>query len=188
MKSVAATWAQWYRPSRVRHSGDISDAIFANLFLNTTRDDNLPVRAKDFASRNRDQEARIPRPENSSRKWAIVNRRTTHLNHWCVLARETDLPAWRQSDGEISPCQPLSLALYPVHSASGRAQHNCTHARTWVLFTSLPRPRPRATEFPLVHVDSWRSAVNYHQGCWSRSRQPRGRNQLKSIISTLSSF
>lgn len=43
-------------------------------------------------------------------------RSLTHLNHWCVMARETDLlPAWRQSDGVIGQ---LGLTTFTVHSPS----------------------------------------------------------------------
>lgn len=43
-------------------------------------------------------------------------RSLTHLNHWCVLARETDLlPAWRQSDGVIGQ---LGLTTFTVHRPS----------------------------------------------------------------------
>lgn len=64
-----------------------------------------------------------------------------------MSTRKTDFPAWQQPDGEISPCQPLSLASCSVHSTSGpraipvrsREQHASTYPRTHTLERHCPR-------------------------------------------------
>lgn len=122
--------AETRSPATTHKQGKASSAAPPSLTTNPTRVQSL------FPGQRRAPPRQPP----------VIARRAprslTHLNHWCVLARETDLPAWRQSDGVIGR---FGLTMFTVHPPSPSVMVSSTRYVLTDDTRSLAQPRPRVS-------------------------------------------
>lgn len=144
---------QLYLPSRGCRSGDISDAMVVYSRSNIRQQRSLVswYRVKSPESR---EDVRVS--QTSAINFAVnrlKNKESLASLTWtidvCWHARQTSPlgGSLMAKSVRANPCRwPCAPCIQ--HQARTNAVTR-THARTWALFTSLPRPRPRATDFSL---------------------------------------